>query len=187
MRGILKENSEDMTMKRMFFSMMLTTICGGLFADAPPPAPPASSNTEFTMPVPTTVKAQVTAPREIRLQLEIDDNDIRDYGLQQPLITSEIQTRLSLAQIKIKDDAHLPQLVLRVKSIKADRAIASFIQLAFFEEAQLLRNQNTLQALTWSQATLISCAQEDVSKEVNQVIIQMVNSFILDYQKAISP
>ena len=167
-------------MKKLFFSLMLLLNCAALMADAPP----APSSQEFSMPVVTPTQ---TAPRQIRILLEIADNDIKDYGLSQAMIYNEIQTRLQLAQIQIKDEPKLPQLVLRIKSIQADRAIATFIQFSFYEEAILVRNQNSLQALTWSQATLISCAKEDLAKEVNPIIIQMINSFILDYQKALSP
>lgn len=170
-------------MNKLFLSIMLALSSLSLFADAPPPPPPSSSN-EFRM---STVPPNQPQARQIRVQIDISENDVKDYGIQQGIIFNEVQTRMALAQIQIKDDPKLPQLALRVKSIQADRAVATYIQLAFYEEAQLTRNQNTLQALTWSQATLISCAKEDLIKEINQLVIQMTNNFILDYQKALSP
>lgn len=127
------------------------------------------------------------ATRQIRLQMELAESDIKDYGLQQSVISNEISTRLALAQIQIKDDVSLPKLVLRVKSIQADRAIATFVQLGLFEEAVLKRNNTPMFALTWSQATLISGAKEDVVKEITQAVIGMCNSFILEYNKAFAP
>lgn len=154
--------------------LLLST--GGLSADAPMPQ-------EYSMEL---KEEKPQAARQIRLQLELSESDIKDYGLQQSTIFNEISTRLALAQIQIKDDVSLPKLVLRVKSIQADRAIATFVQLGFFEEATLKRNNSGIMALTWSQATLISGAKEELVKEITQVVIGMCNSFILDYNKAFS-
>lgn len=147
------------------------------------PATDEKMSKEYTMQLKDT-KQQ--APRQIRLQLELSESDVKDYGLPQSMLSSELSTRLALAQIQIKDDPALPRLVLRVKSIQADRAIATFVQLGFFEDAVLTRNKSTISALTWSQATLISGPKEEMVKEVTQIIISMVNSFILDYNKAMS-
>ncbi len=163
-------------MKKIFFALL---VAGSSVyaADAAPPS-------EFSMPM-QPPKAPVQ--KALGVQIDIAESDVQAYGLQKSAIYNEISTRLALATIQIKSDSHIPQLVLRVKAIQADRAIASFIQLAFFEEAQLLRNQSIVQAMTWSQATMLSCAKEDLNKEVMQVIIQMVNAFILEYQKAMVP
>jgi hypothetical protein len=139
---------------------------------------------DFTMPLTTPTQA---APREVRLQLEISDNDTKVYGIQQANLYTEISTRLALGQIMVKPDTHLPLLLLRVKSIDADRAVATFIQLSFSEDATLTRNKSSILAMTWSQATLISGPKEEVAKEVTQTVITMVNTFILDYQKAMAP
>ncbi|MBS0655531.1 MAG: hypothetical protein JSR46_07135 [Verrucomicrobia bacterium] len=138
---------------------------------------------EFSMPV--TTQGQ-NAHRTIRLDLEIAENDSRLYGLQQSALLSEITSRLTLAQIQVKNDPGLPQLTLRVKSIEADRVIATFVQLFFSEPATLIRNNSSILALTWSQATLIAGPKEDMIKEVTQSVVSMVNSFILDYQKAMT-
>ncbi len=161
----------------MLLSLLLFAATTLYAADAPPPS-------EFSMPVhpPKTAVEKV-----VRIKLEISESDLAAYGLQQSAIYNEIVTRLSLAAIRVKDDPAVPQLILRIKAIQADRAVAAFIQLGFFEEANLIRNQSVVQALTWSQATMLSCAKEDLAKEVGQVIISMTNSFILDYQKAMVP
>lgn len=166
-------------MKKIFFSLLLTAA-GFLHAQVPTAVPPS----EFSMPV-NPPKQQVE--KAMRVKIDIAESDLSTYGLQQAPIYNEIMTRLSLAAIQIKDDPSYPQLTLRVKAIQADRAVAAFIQLGFFEDATLTRNQTVVQALTWSQATILSCAKEDLSKEVNQVIVQMTNSFILEYQKAMVP
>ena len=124
--------------------------------------------------------------RQIRLQLELSEADVKDFALNKAQIVNEISTRLALGQIQVKDDPKLPKLVLRIKSIQADRAIATFVQLAFFEDAILKRNNSSIMALTWSQATLVSGPKEDLAKEIDQVIITMINAYILDYHKAMS-
>lgn len=143
-----------------------------------------SAEKEFSMPLNTPTQSN---PREIRLQLDLSENDMKTYGLQQSTLYTEMNTRLSLGQIQIKTDETLPVLVLRVKSIEADRAVATFIQLAFSEEATLTRNKSPMMAMTWSKATLIAGPKEDVAKEVTQAVITMTNTFILDYQKAMTP
>lgn len=144
----------------------------------------AEAQKEFSMPITTPAESN---PREVRLQLEISENDIKSYGIQQSALYTEISTRLALGQIQVKTDPNLPLLVLRIKSIEADRAIATFIQLAFSEEATLTRNKSPIFAMTWFQATLISGPKEEMPKEATQVVISMTNTFILDYQKALAP
>lgn len=163
-------------MKKLLF---LALLCASNLQGADTTAP-----TEFSMPVHT---AKTAVEKIVRLKIDIAESDISAYSLQQSAIYNEISTRLSLGAIQIKDDPSAPELVLRIKAIQADRAVAAFVQMGFFEEANLVRNQSIVQALTWSQATMLSCSKEDLSKEVSQVIIQMINSFILDYQKAMVP
>ncbi len=163
-------------MNKIFFSILLLGTCS-LRADAPAPS-------DFTMPL-EVKKAPVE--KAVQLKIEMAEENGASYGLQKSAIYNEISTRLSLAAIKLKEGQGVPQLTLRVKTILADRAVATFIQLGFFEDATLNRNQSTVQALTWSQATMLSCAKEDVAKEVMPVIQQMTNSFILEYQKAMQP
>lgn len=164
-------------MKKLLFLALLLSASSLQGADTSAPA-------EFSMPVHT---PKTAAEKVLRLKIDIAESDISAYNLQQSAIYNEITTRLSLGAIQIKDDASAPELVLRIKAIQADRAVAAFVQMGFFEEANLVRNQSVVQALTWSQATMLSCSKEDLPKEVSQVIIQMINSFILDYQKAMVP
>lgn len=163
-------------MKKLICTTLTLFSCSLFAADMP--------KQEFSAPVST---PQVKSERAVRLQIEIPENDAKDYGLQTSTFYTEIMTRLSLGQIQIKDDTKYPQLILRIKTIQADRAIAAFVQLAYYEDATLTRNQNAVMALTWSQATMLSCAKEDLIKEVSQVVVQMTNSYILDYQKAMAP
>ncbi len=143
-----------------------------------------SAEKEFSMPLSTPSQQ---APRQVRLQIELSEADVKDYGMQQSTLYTEIATRLSLGQIQIQDDPSLPLLILRIKSIQADRAIATFVQMAFFEDAVLVRNNSNILAMTWSQATMITSSKEDLTKEVSQAMIAMTNAFILDYQKAMVP
>ncbi len=161
-------------LSKSLFAVLLLGLCS-LQADTPPPS-------DFMMPL-ETKKAPVEKAIQLKIEMHEDTNG-GNYGLTKPAIYNEISTRLSLAAIKMKEGQGVPQLILRVKTIQADRAVATFVQLGFFEDAILNRNQSTVQALTWSQATMLSCAKEDVVKEVMPVITQMTNSFILEYQKA---
>jgi hypothetical protein len=61
---------------------------------------------------------------------------------------------------------------------------AGFVQLAFFEEALLTRNNATVSAMTWSQASLLTTAKADFNKETTKTIIAMTNRFITEYKKA---
>ncbi len=186
-------------MKKRIFSLFVLASAG-LFAQMPQqqqvqqpqqqqqqmpqPQQIQTPSTEFSMPTHVEKKATEKA---LRLKIEIADSDMQAYGFKQGAIYNEMVSRMQLGSIQVKDDPKYPQLVLRIKSIQADRAVATFVQLGFFEEANLVRNQSVVQALTWSQATMLSCAKEDVVKEVTQVVNQMTNSFILDYQKAMVP
>lgn len=166
-------------MKKLLLACLLSSTLSLLQADAPAPA------TDYAMPL-KTQKEQAAVPRVVRLILDVSENDIQEYGLQLSTINTEIATRLQLAQIQIKDEQGFPQLVLRIKSILADRAIATFVQMSYAEDATLSRTLNSVMAITWSQATMISCAKEDLVREVTQVVVQMTNNFILDYQKVMS-
>ncbi len=160
-------------MKKLLFCFALM---GSVLSaeNEPPPA-------EFSMPM---QPAKVQLEKAMRIKFEVSEEDVTTYGLSKPQIYNEITTRLALAGVQIKENQKLPELVLRIKVIQADRAVAAFVQMGFMEPASLLRNQSIVQALTWSQATMLSCAKEDLQKQVQQVVVQMINSFILDYQKA---
>lgn len=164
-------------MKKIIYTLLVLGTCALQAADAPAP-------TEFSMPLQAEKPA---AQRVVRVKVDIADSDVAAFGIQSAALYNELTTRLGLAAIQIKEDPKAPELVLRVKAIQADRAVAAYIQLAFYEEAALTRNQSTIEALTWSQATMLSCAKEDLSKEIMQVVVQMANGFVMDYQKAMVP
>jgi len=127
---------------------------------------------------------KIETPKKVQLQIEIPDEDVQEFAISKTAIQNEIASRLQLAQIQITNEPNVAKLILRVKSIQADRAVATFVQMGFFEEAQLKRNKGSIMALTWSQATLISGPQEDINKEILQLVTSMTNAFILDYHKA---
>lgn len=124
--------------------------------------------------------------RQVKIELEVDENEIKEYGLKISDILSEINTRLTLGQIQIKNDIEAPILVLRIKSIEQDKLVAAFVQLSFFEKASLLRNHSLILAQTWSKAAMVGGPKEMFTKEVTDAITSMVNTFVLDYQKALS-
>ena len=164
-------------MKKLLIAIYLLGACALHGVQTPP-------QSEFSMP---THQPKEAPEKVVRLKIEIEKGDISEYGLQKAPLFNEIMTRLTLAAIQVREKPSAPQLILRVKVIQADRAVASFIQLAFFEEANLSRNQSIVEALTWSQATMLSCAKSDLNKEVEKVVGQMINDFIVDYQKAMVP
>ena len=168
-------------MKKMLFTLLLALPCA-LFAQNMTQSP-AQEPQQFTMEL---KEPKVEAPKKVQLELEIPDSDVQEFGISKTALQNEITTRLQLAQIQIKDEPNLAKLVLRVKSIQADRAVATFVQMGFFEEAQLKRNKGMIMALTWSQATLISGSPEDVNREVMQLVTTMTNAFILEYHKAMA-
>jgi hypothetical protein len=125
-------------------------------------------------------------PRQVKIQTEFDESELKALGLQPSALLSEITTRLALGQIQIKNDIEAPVLALRIKSIEQDKLVAAFVQLAFFEKATLLRNNSLIMAQTWSKAAMLGGSKESIAKEVTDSVTSMVTTFILDYQKALS-
>jgi len=124
-----------------------------------------------------------TVSRAVRMQIEATDKDIATYGLTKTQIFNEISSRLSLAQIGISTGPKDPLLLLRIRTIEANRVIATFVQMSFFEDATLIRNNGAILALTWSQASMIACEIHEWPKQVSDSIISMTNEFVLSYNK----
>lgn len=124
--------------------------------------------------------------RNVRVQIEATEKDLNMYGLAKTQIFNEISSRLSLAQIGISTSPKDPLLLLRIRTIDANRVVATFVQMSFFEDATLVRNNGAIMALTWSQASMIACEAHEWPKQVSDSIISMTNEFVLSYNKVFS-
>ena len=134
------------------------------------------------------IQLQTTPEKpKVRLQLEIMPAEVEPLGLKIKSLETDLMTRLIQSGVLVQENPANPLLLLRLKTIEAGGAWATFIQLAFFEEAELQRNQTKTLAMTWSQASLLSTAKEDFAVEVTKVVLGMAEAFAKDYQKAFSP
>ena len=123
---------------------------------------------------------------KIQLKFEVTDAESSTLGLTKKKLEDMVTAKLAENSIGVTDDPKAPSLLIRFKSVQAAHVIASFIQVAFFEEAELLRGKTRIQAMTWSQATLLTTSSEDFMPETNKTINNMVVSFAQDYKKAFS-
>ena len=96
---------------------------------------------------------------KVRLQFEIVKEDVEPLGLKLQNLQSDMMTKLIQSHIGVEDNAQVPLLLLRVKTIEIDSTVASFIQLAFLEDAELLRNHGKVSAITWSEASLLTTSR----------------------------
>jgi hypothetical protein len=121
---------------------------------------------------------------KIRLQVEANPQETEPYGLKVQNLQTEIMTKLIQADIHIEDDMTNPLLVLRLKSLEVESDVATFVQLAFFEQALLARNNNNVMAMTWSQASLLATSKDNYINEVTTSALAMTDAFIKDFKKA---
>jgi hypothetical protein len=103
------------------------------------------------------------------------------------MLREELLKYLTAAQIEENGSLPQPYLSLRVRTIQVGLDMATFFQLSFHEEAMLVRNRSVFVAMTWSQASLLSCRPEELKKEVLSTVDTMAQAFVKDYQKAIRP
>ena len=120
----------------------------------------------------------------VRVHLELASPEVEPLGLKVQELQADIMTKLIQSDVLVQDDPKNPLLLLRIKTIEVDSAIATFIQLAFFENAELSRNKTAVQAMTWSQASLLATSKEDFVKEVTTTALNMTEAFATDYKKA---
>ena len=121
---------------------------------------------------------------KIQLKLEVTDAETEMLGITKKSLESLVTEKLADNMIGVTDDAKAPSLLVRFKSVQAAHVIASFVQVAFFEEAELLRGKSRIQAMTWSQATLLTSSKDDFVSETTKTIDAMIVSFVQDYKKA---
>jgi len=125
--------------------------------------------------------------RDLRVQIEPLSEDQKKTGLTEKMLHEVIEKNLQMIGVRINDQREDPYLVLRVRTIPVGLDLASFVQLSFYEDAMLARNRSMFHAMTWSQASLISCMPEALPKELKEIIHMMITTFNKDYLEAMQP
>lgn len=115
--------------------------------------------------------------------LEMAEKDIKDYGIEQSTLYDQISKHFASANIQVRNDPDLPKFVLQIKSLPSDHTIATFIQGFFYEEAIHARSKKAIWAITWSQSGIVTGSKESYTKNVQEEVMNIVNSFILDNQR----
>lgn len=118
--------------------------------------------------------------------IEVSGNDTKEYGIEKSQVYDEISKRLTAANFTIKNSPNLPKLIVHVKSIPADSSIATYVQVVFYQEAQLVHSKESVWAITWSQASMVIGPKENYVETVSQEVNNLVNSFIIDVSKKTS-
>lgn len=126
----------------------------------------------------------VTTGGDLRLQVEVAESEMSPLGMSKDSLEAIVQKLLMDSGITVASDSDRPLLMLRVKSVLSQTIVASFIQLAFYENAILLRGNNKIQAMTWSQAALLTTGKAEMAQETVKAVTAMTNLFIKDYQTA---
>ena len=136
-------------------------------------------------PLPSNALTQKTIQRpKVRLEVQAANNEIEPYGIKLHDLESSLTSKLNLANILVESNYQNPLLLLRLKTVETGTDLATFVQLAFFEEAELIRNKSMISAITWSQASLLTTSKKDFPAEVTKTVDSMLNSFIIEYNKA---
>jgi len=122
---------------------------------------------------------------KIRFKMEVAENELASLDLKRENIYSSMVTKLVQNQIFVHESEKNPMLVLRLKTIEVsgDQTVG-FVQLAFFEEAELKRNKSTIWAMTWSQGTLLTAAKRDFAAQASKTLDLMIASFATEFHKA---
>jgi len=125
-------------------------------------------------------------PLYIRVDVEIvelAEAGFKDYGIEKSLLTDIITKNFAAANIIVKSDPDLPKFLLHIKSLPTDNTIATFVQGSFYEESTIVHTEKTIWAITWTQTNIIACPKSAYTKTVQDEAINIVNSFISDYQR----
>ncbi len=132
----------------------------------------------------------VVLPRktlEVNVRIEPLSDEQKKAGLTEEALKQAIAQKLDEAHITMNETLMQPILTLRVRTIQSGLDYATFFQLSLQEESMLVRNRSTFNAITWSQASLLSCRPEDLSKEVLETVDAMAQSFAKDFVRALQP
>lgn len=168
-------------MKRHIFLSLAALLLGLNFLSAD--ATSGSSDSNGTTQV-ISLPKQNRGMKEIQVRVEpISEEQIKN-GISQESIKNLVLTHLAENDIPVSSSVQQPILVLRIRSITSGLDIATYFQLSLMEESLLIRNRSTFNAITWSQASLLTCRPEDYQNEVVETVNGMVQAFVKDYKKA---
>ncbi len=157
--------------RRVLFSFLALFAVASLSADtAVMPATPAVAPTAQS--------------GDLRVQVEVQEAEMSSLGISKDSIETDLCKQLSNNAIIVTNDLTKPLLVLRIKSVVTQNIVATFIQLAFFEDATLMRGNNKIQAMTWSQASLITTSKAEMLSETVKALNAMIQLFTKDFQAA---
>lgn len=168
-------------MKRVVVLSVVALLFGGNFlsADMVNGSNVGDSHTQVI-----SLPKQNRGMKEIQVRVEpISDEQVKN-GITQESIKNLVLTQLAENDVPVSSTVQQPILVLRVRSIMSGLDIATYFQLSLMEESMLIRNRSTFNAITWSQASLLTCRPEEFQNEVVQSVNAMVQAFTKDYKKA---
>ena len=132
------------------------------------------------------LNAEEAGKPQIRLQVEMADAEVNPLGIQQKTMFTDLLTKLVQSNVPVGEDAQNPLLLFRLKSIEVGDTVIAFVQLAYFEQAELERNKSMVMAMTWSQATLVTTSKKEFAASVASTAMSMCSAFTLEYHKVFS-
>lgn len=121
------------------------------------------------------------AKQAIRLDFDITElaeKERQEYGIEKSTLVKAVTKQLQEANITVKNDPNLPELLIRINSIPTEANIATCIDVGFFEYAELVPKKQTVLALTWSQRSMIIGSKETYETNISQEVAKNVTSFI---------
>ena len=133
------------------------------------------------------LKTIPTVKLEVNIKIDPLTEEQMRAGLDLDSIKELIIQKLRASGISNNETLQQPTLVLRVRSIEVGTDIATFFQLCLLEPSMLLRTRSVFNAITWSQASLLSCRPEDLKKEALETISVMTQSFTEEFITAYQP
>lgn len=161
-------------MKRL---MLFAVICAGSLCFAEEPGTTLTPTVEF----PQVMK------REIGLRIDPLTKEQLDAGLTLDMIKDALTNELELGSLTVNPSLNLPSLVLRIRTVQVGLDMATFFQLSFQEEAMLVRTRSMFYATTWSQSSILTCAPQNLKKEILDTVSVLTRTFIKEYNKAMKP
>jgi outer membrane lipopolysaccharide assembly protein LptE/RlpB len=132
-----------------------------------------------------TFKADPIPALQVSLTIEPLTEEQLDASLTIGDISEAITEQLGASAITIHDNPQLPILSLRIRTIHVGPDLASYFQLCLLEPAMLIRNRSIFNAITWAQASLLSCPPQNFKKEALETISSMAHTFGREFLNAL--
>lgn len=149
----------------------------------------ALTDDQIPTPEPTTAtqSPSIVQVREINIRIDPLTEDQTRAGLDADAIKDVMVPKLLALNIVDNDSLQQPILLVRVRTVKVGTDLATFFQLCLLEPAMLIRNRSMFNAITWSQASILTCRPEDLKKEALETIGSMTQAFAQDYITSLQP